>query len=96
METANDKDLNQVINLDTLRPLVDFILTTGTKPNSEKAKIAQLFVETGFYYLQYNNRTFVTSSQEREIDDAINLSKQFTALLLPEPERRYYLSGEKY
>jgi len=89
LEIANEKNVNQVFNEETLQPFVGALLYRY-KYNSTKSKIAQLFIEIGFSYLYHANRGVLTPSQRRAIEDASSLSKQLTFLTLPEEEREKY------
>jgi hypothetical protein len=52
IETADDKDVNMVLNRVTLDPFVKSLLSIwNTKPDKMKAEIAQLFILAGFEYL---------------------------------------------
>jgi len=56
------------------------------KSIGEKAKVSQLFIESAFECLRANSK-FLTSKQQQEITDAIELSKGLTLSLLPDSER---------
>lgn len=91
-ETSDDKDVDMVLNRETLKPVIRSLLFPYSiqeppKQGAEKAKIAQLLIEIGFEYLKKSTIQVTTSSQERMVEDAIDLSRQLTALLLPENER---------
>ena len=91
LETAEDRNIHRVLNREALKPILYALfyssLQEPPKQGAEKAKIAQLLIEYGLEYLRKSTTTLITSSQERMIDDAIDVSKQLTALLLPDSER---------
>jgi hypothetical protein len=66
-------------------PIVQALLSNPQKEErknlGERAKIAQLLIESAFEYFRANSR-YLTPRQQQEIDDAIELSKHFTVLLL--------------
>jgi hypothetical protein len=95
IDSSRAKDVKQVVTKGTLSPFIAALFDTRIGPDAEKAKIAQLFIETGFQYLR-SKHTHIPSFQERQISDAIDLSKQLTAFLLPEDERRPYAFTERY
>ena len=90
IETAENKDLKNVINRETIEPLVNSILNINDNQNGVKSKLAQLLIETGFHYLQKINGEYLTNSQHQAIDEAIDQSKQLTLLTLPVNERQKY------
>lgn len=94
IETANDKDIDEVINRDTLEPILEALLDHDHEPNSTRTIISYLLIETGLHYLSRMNRNYITQNQQRIIDDAIELSKQLTAFLLPETERNLFSWSE--
>jgi hypothetical protein len=90
-ETSTDKDVNSVLNRESLSLLIEALFPRPMKDTpkfiiGQKAMIAQLFIESGFRYLRENSK-YLTERQEQEIKDAIELSKQLTVLLLPDSER---------
>lgn len=92
IQTANYKDVDKVINLDTLTPLFRAMLfqdskTNKTKMGTAQAKIAQLMIETGYEYLKTRTSNVITSNQKQMIQDAVALSKQLTILMIPQKER---------
>jgi len=91
IQTAGDKDIDMVLNRETLEPILDVLfyrsVQESPKQGAEKAKIAQLLVKYGLEYLRKSTTLVITSSQQRMVDDAIDLSKQLAVLLLPENER---------
>jgi hypothetical protein len=91
IETATLEDLEKTLNRKTLEPLVSVFLSDSAESSSEKARVAQLLIETGFGYLRGKNQDFVRPPQEQAINNAIDLSHQLTALLLPDAERKQYL-----
>jgi hypothetical protein len=100
IQTSDDKDVDNVLNRDTLEPVIRTLLFPYSiqeppKQGAEKAKTAQLLIEVGFEYLRKSTVMVSTSSQERKIDNCIGLSKQLTLLLLPENERAELLRSGK-
>jgi len=72
------KDVDQSINVETLKPFVDallrFPLLDECKPNREKAKIAQMLIENSFAYLRAKTNRNVSHSEYQSIDIALNLA----------------------
>lgn len=99
LETADDKNVHRVLNRETLKPILDVLFYRSVqeppKQGAEKAKIAQLLVKYGLEYLQKSTTLVTTSSQQRMVDDAIDLSKQLAVLLLPESDRVALLGSGK-
>ena len=98
IRTADDKDLHQILNKETLQPIVEALFLSHSiqdfpKPDAERAKIALMFIQKGFEYLQKTTTTLATSSQERMIDDAVSIAKQLTLLLVPESDRASIISS---
>jgi hypothetical protein len=97
IRTAEDKDVNLVIKRETLEPIIRGILEPDQivprpKPNPVRAKIALMLIINGLQYLRDTTSSFTTSSQVRMIQDAVDISKQLTALLVPENERAEILT----
>jgi hypothetical protein len=100
LEVADDKNIKMTLNREKVMPVVralffPYSIQESPKQSAERAKIAQLLVEVGFEYLRKSTFLFIDSTQERKIDDAINVSKRLTALLLPENERVAFLRSGK-
>ena len=92
IRTADDKDVYRVVNKETFQPIVEALLFPNSiqeipKPDPERAKIALVLIIKSLEYLRTSTARFTTSSQERMIKDAVDISKQLTALLLPDNER---------
>ena len=97
IRTAEDKDLHQVLNKETLEPIVKALFLSYSirdfpEPNADRAKIALMFIEKSFEYLRKTS-TLITSSQERMVEDAVSVGKQLTLLLVPESDRSAVLSS---
>jgi hypothetical protein len=95
IETANQKDVDIVINEENLSSLVHALLNRSAQ-GFERAIIAQMLAECSLEYLVRKSK-YVTKSQKQIMEDAIETSKQLTLLLIPENERgkvRFYLQGE--
>ena len=100
IQTADEKDVEMVLNRESLELVIrallfHYSLQEPPKQGTEKAKIAQLLIEVGFEYLRKSTIQVTTSSQQRMVDDAIDLSKQLAVLLLPESERVAVLRSGK-
>ena len=100
IRTTEDKDLHQVLKKETLQPIVEALFLSYSirdipKPNADKAKIALMFIEKSLEYLRRTTTSLTTSSQERMIADALDISKQLTALLLSDSERIAILMEER-
>ena len=98
IRTADDNDLHQVLKKDTLEPIVKalflfYSIRDFPKPDAERAKIALMFIQRSFEYLQKTTTVLTTSSQERMIDDAVSTAKQLTLLLVPESDRSEVISS---
>jgi hypothetical protein len=98
IETADDKNVNMVLNRESLAPVVYALLDHSklyhrSEDDGTKAKIAQMLAEYGLSYLR--DSKFVYEAQRRTIDEAIQLSKQITISLLPEKERESFFHGEE-
>jgi hypothetical protein len=91
IETADRHDVNKVIKRTTLQPILDALLNSRDEPDSTRALIAQLLIETGFRYLMQMNRRILLKSQTGLIDESIQFSKQLTGFLLPEKERALFV-----
>jgi hypothetical protein len=97
IETSDKDDVNKVITEKALDPIFRELLNTHVyEPDSTRAKIAQSLIDIGFRYLQWMNRNIITDNQKQIIFDANQLSKQLTAFLLPESERRGALFLESH
>jgi hypothetical protein len=97
VETADDKNVNMVLNKESLAPVLYALLNHSklyyrSEDDGTKAKIAQMLVEYGLSYLRGSK--FLFESERRGIDDAIELSKKITISLLPEKERDSFFHGE--
>lgn len=85
ISVAGEKNVDQVINEETMTPLVNTILAfrfpnsnegyERVKPDPKMAKVAKLFIETGFSYLAYANGIEMTRSHNRTVEDAMDLAK---------------------
>jgi hypothetical protein len=95
LEVAGQKNVDQVFTLDAVKPVVDALFWADRiSPESdirskEKALIAQYFIESGFRYLTFTNPYYPQYAQ-RIVEDAVDLSRNFAAMLIPEKERPYY------
>jgi hypothetical protein len=97
VETADDKNVNSVMNKETLSPLVYAFLNHSrlyhnNKEDSSKAKVAQMLVEYGLDYLK--NSKYVYPNQRQAINETIDLSKQITILFLTDKEKDSFFNGE--
>ena len=54
--------------------------------------IAQYLVESGFTFLTNQNALNVTHVHERAISDAVDISKNLAAQMIPMEQRPYYAS----
>jgi len=96
IHVADQNNLDQTINEETLTPIVTALLSyrlpsssallENVGPDHEKAKIAQLFIQYGFSYLAMK-RDHVTLSHKRTIEEAIDLSRYLLDSFRPESER---------
>jgi len=72
------KDVDQSVNADTLKLFVDallrFPLLEECKPNSERAKIAQMLIENSFAYLHSKTNRRITLSEQHSIEIALDLA----------------------
>jgi hypothetical protein len=89
IETANEKDVNAVINKDALKNLVYTVLNQP-KEDIAKVKIAQMFAEYGLGYLGQKSKN-ITQAQIDSIYATIDMTKQLTIMELPEGERGEYI-----
>ena len=93
---GGSENVGQVINLDSLKPVLDGIIWNditgpeGDIVDSEKAKIAQYMIELGFAYLERINPHYIAKLAYRVIDDAREVSRYLTAISLPEEERNRF------
>ena len=78
-----DDQVDQIFNIDTLKPIVDELLcnqihgpsgTDRAKTYLERSKIAQLFIRSGFDYLSTMKPIMMTSSHRRTVEEADDLS----------------------
>ena len=89
-DMVDDKNITQVLNFDSLEPVVEAFLDRLRKdPN--RAIVASMLIERSFQYLSAINGSIIMPSQERQIEEAINLSKQLTVLVLPEDKRKSFV-----
>jgi hypothetical protein len=89
IETASEKDLNEVLNRETLQGVVFALLCPPRYRSIEsgsRAKLAYLFVESGLNYFTENSK-YIIENQKRLMKDAIDSSRQLTLLEVPEEER---------
>ena len=79
IEAADKKDVNRVINSESLEPVLSALLrhpvVDRAEPDLERAKIAQLFIRSGFEYLTPVSAPYDQSYEHRMIYDAIRLSR---------------------
>ena len=91
IEVADEESLNQVINFDRIKPLVDSLLFSRIKgnaePNVNTVKIAQMFIHRSFQYLRRMNKDNIGRLNERAISDALEICDILANLLLPYGER---------
>lgn len=82
--TLPDDQLNQIFNVDTLKPIVNELLwgpvyvppyPKRAQLYLERAKIAELFIKWGFDYLSTMKGNMVTLSNKRTIDEANDLAR---------------------
>jgi hypothetical protein len=90
IETADDKNINRVINEESLAPIVQSIFTPfklhyNLNDDGTKAKIALMLAENGLRYL--SSLKWVAGGQRKAIDEIIGLSKLIAVSQLPENER---------
>lgn len=82
---ANNDDVNQVINYETLKPVVYSILSLKKIPSDKtRAEIAQLFIMAGFDYLLHWPEIPV-GSIKKDVEKAVELSNFFVKSLGGEP-----------
>lgn len=91
IEVAGKKNVNPVVNQETLKPIVEALLwhpvVDHDEPDLKRAEIAQLFIEAGFNYL--GSMKSIPRSIRSTIDDAVDLSGYLVKSFKPESERRY-------
>jgi hypothetical protein len=95
METANQKDVDAVINQESLNGFVNTLFDHSAQ-GFERAIVAQMFVECGLQYLRSKSK-FITKNQNQILDDSIETSKQLTLFLIPENQRnkvKFFWTGE--
>lgn len=91
VEEAGESNVKQVINEETLKPLVDSLLSFSylSLPELRKAQIARLFIKVGFKYLSSIYHNDLTKSHQNTISEATDLSDYLAEHLKPSSERRY-------
>jgi hypothetical protein len=91
IEVADEESLNQVINFDGIKPLVDALLFSRIndkpKPNVNTVKIAQMLIHRSFQYLRRMNKNNIGSLHERAINEGLQICDTLANLLLPYGER---------
>ena len=73
VSTADKSQVNQVINSETLVPVVRALLD-ARKADLTKAEIACLFINEGFSYLQSTSGGNMTLAHVRSIEEATDLA----------------------
>lgn len=91
IEEAGENNLEEIINAESLKPLVDALLKFpySTQPEVRKAEIARLFILAGFSYLSLSHYNNLTVSHQNTIGEATDLADYLTEQLKPKDERRY-------
>lgn len=83
----------QIFRSKILRELTETLLwhpvVEKADPDLERARIAQLFIESGFNYLRYMKGNRVTLSHRRTIDEAVDLSVFLLESFKPDSEQSY-------
>ena len=78
IEVADKKDMDKVLNSETLRPIVEALLwhpvVEQAEPDLTRAEIAQSFIQAGFDYLSSMKIHEIPSLHQRVISEAIELS----------------------
>jgi len=76
LESADRKNINKVVTVEALRPIVHDLLyrplVYEEEPDRERAQLARWFIEMGFEYLKQNSIRL--PQIERGIDDALKLT----------------------
>ena len=93
IETANKKDVNLVLDKDTVQNFLTTLLY-HPKEDAMNVKIAQMLAEQGLSYLRYKSQ-YITQAQINSIDETILMTKQLTIMELPENERIQYYIDKK-
>ena len=79
IETADEKDINRVINVETIEPVINSYFTLDFGPHAErsifKAELARKMVYDGFYYLRVTQYGNVPDYESKIIDEALDVSK---------------------
>jgi len=88
LETANEKDVNEVFTAQALEPIVRTLLLIPTfgmekKPDRKRADIAKLFIHAGLRYLEFMQGERAGELYKRGIEDAYRLSIYLTELFEP-------------
>ena len=93
VEEAEENNVKQVIDEESLKPLVDALLgrlCLSWQEKLRKAEIARLFINTGFMYLSSIHRNNLTLSHLNTISEATDLANYLVEQLKPRSERRYH------
>jgi hypothetical protein len=94
LETADNKNVNQVLNVDSLTSVIDALFDTyGQEKDPTRVMVAFMLIERSFWYLRAISQKYLMPTQERQIEDAINLAKQLALLVLPEEKRSSFLNS---
>jgi hypothetical protein len=99
IEAADEENVNNVLTRQSIEPVV-YAFFFFQKPQNEndvssKAKVAHMLVEHGLNYLRSESRFGqLRKKEEKEIDEAIELSNQLAFRLLTEGERMKVLWDE--
>jgi len=86
LSVASEKDKNQVINEETLRPVA---LALFHMAPAGRHDIARLLVTYGLSYLREKRRDMMTISHSNTIAEAIDLSDFLAEMSKPEGKRNY-------
>lgn len=100
IETAGEKNVNQVLTPEALEPVVESLLwhpiLRKDKPDLTRANIAKLFIHEGFRYLRSMQKKHTTGLYSRAIDDAYEACKYLVELFRSQDETGYVSPVERW
>ena len=82
IDAADKKDVNRIINLETIEPVLGTYFQSGmgefAEKDSVKADLAWLLIHIGFQYLRWPSIAPIPDYEKNIVDNALNLSRILT------------------
>jgi len=98
-EELHNENIEKVLNLETLKPIVEALLLNPVNRNAEpdysRGEIANLFVQNGFWYLQCMGKKLINESSIHTINLACDLSHFLADSFRSDSEKTYLSSLDR-